>query len=141
MNKLWRTPTYISWEAMRSRCYREGNASFSYYGGRGIKVCERWDNYHNFLTDMGERPPGHSIDRIDSDKDYTPDNCKWSTIKEQNNNKTINNLIEYDGRIQTMMQWCEELGLAWTTVWSRQNRGDTGDRLFRPPGKNGRKAA
>lgn len=85
-----RTPTYMSWRRMRRRCFDENGEAFKHYGGRGISVCERWlgrQGFVNFLADMGERPEGLSIDRIDNDKGYEPGNCRWATPKEQNNNR------------------------------------------------------
>jgi len=83
-----KSPTYTSWAAMKSRCYRKGNNRYYAYGARGIVVCERWkESFSNFLADMGPRPPGTTLDRIDSDGNYEPSNCKWSTIAEQNKNR------------------------------------------------------
>jgi hypothetical protein len=82
------TPTHTSWRSMHSRCRDIGNKMYSTYGGLGIIVCDRWKLFKNFLEDMGERPVGKSIDRIDSTGNYEPDNCKWSTPKEQMNNLT-----------------------------------------------------
>jgi hypothetical protein len=82
------TPTYWSWNAMRSRCYDSRNASYPRYGGRGIAVCERWHDFENFLADMGPRPSReYSIDRIDGDGNYEPSNCRWATRARQNANR------------------------------------------------------
>ena len=78
------SPTYISYIGMKQRCYYPNHDKFSYYGGKGIKVCQRWKkSFVNFLKDMGERPKGLSIDRINSDKNYTPSNCRWATQSQQ----------------------------------------------------------
>lgn len=77
------TPTYSSWHGMKSRALNPNVTGWQYYGGRGIKVCERWLDFRNFLQDMGERPEGTSLERIDNDKGYEPGNCKWATKQEQ----------------------------------------------------------
>ena len=83
------TTEYRSWEALRKRCLNPNNAAYSHYGGRGIRICERWlESYTNFLTDMGRKPgPGYSLDRINNDGDYEPSNCRWATPKQQANNR------------------------------------------------------
>lgn len=95
------TKTYESWESMKSRCYREKDASYHNYGGRGIKVCERWlESFENFYEDMGDKPDGYSLDRIDPNGNYEPSNCRWSDWTEQainrrqKPNKTGHNNIE-----------------------------------------------
>lgn len=82
--------TYHSWSGMRARCYYPKHKDFSNYGGRGIKVCERWNDFNNFLADMGERPHACTIDRIDSNGDYTPTNCRWATSSDQRKNQRRN---------------------------------------------------
>ncbi len=81
------TPTYRSWRNMKTRCTNRKQESFKHYGGRGIAVDRRWDSFENFLADMGERPEGTTLDRIDNDGDYEPDNCRWATPKEQRANQ------------------------------------------------------
>lgn len=79
--------TYGIWQAMRGRCMNPNNSRWAAYGGRGIKICERWNNYENFLADMGEAPDNLTLERIDVDGDYEPSNCKWATWLEQARNK------------------------------------------------------
>ncbi len=79
--------TYRSWNHMKQRCYNSNNHAYYRYGGRGIKVCERWDSFESFFVDMGERPSGTSIGRLDNNCDYAPGNCRWETPKQQANNR------------------------------------------------------
>lgn len=89
-HKLSRSPIYRAWNQMKQRCNNPKEVGFHNYGGRGIKVCERWNIFENFLEDMGNRPPKKEIDRINNDGNYEPSNCRWATRKENSNNKRTN---------------------------------------------------
>lgn len=122
-----------AWASMMQRCHNPKNKRFYSHGGRGIKVCERWmDSYENFLKDMGRAPTEkHSLDRKDNDGNYEPSNCKWSTKKEQANNTRRNIRVEYLGRVQTLMQWCDELAIPYLKAKARINRGMSPERAFK----------
>ena len=106
------TRVYLSWYAMLQRCNNPNNLSYKNYGGRGISVCDRWANsFENFFLDMGNPLPGYSIDRVDMNGDYDPNNCRWATSKEQNRNTRKNRNLKIDDRIQCMSAWVEELNL------------------------------
>ena len=96
---------------------------YARYGGRGIKVCKRWDKFENFLADMGNPPKGMTLDRIDNDGDYKKSNCRWATAVEQQSNKSTNRRITLKGKTQTLSQWCRELGLPKGVVSNRIHRG------------------
>lgn len=129
--------TYRSWQAAINRCTNPKNPKWSSYGGRGIKICERWMNsFEAFLADMGERPLGMTLDRYpDNDGNYEPGNCRWADAKAQSNNTRRNALITAFGRTQTLAQWRDELDgfLSETTIQSRLRRGWEPERALSQP--------
>ncbi len=121
---LIQTREYGAWEGLRNRCNNPTNHAYRRYGGRGIKVCERWDSFENFLADMGPSPDGMSIDRIDNNGPYSPENCKWSTSKEQNRNRRDNRLITYKGQTKCLAEWAESTGISADTLGVRLDKLD-----------------
>lgn len=118
-----RTPTYSSWANMKTRCDNPKYTHYRLYGGKGVRYCERWKSFTLFLEDMGERPEGTTLDRIDSDGDYEPSNCRWATPREQSENrKSWIRKIEIDGRTQTMTRWAEEVGISVQSISNKINR-------------------
>lgn len=112
-----KSETYAIWEGIRKRCR---DKSHPRYGQRGIALCERWLVFENFLADMGERPSAeHSIERIDNDGGYSPDNCKWATAKDQANNRHTNRVLEWNGEVKTLAEWCTFTGMKEGTIRGR----------------------
>jgi len=111
--------TYRSWSDMKSRCNDPNTLDYKRYGGRGIKVCDRWNAFQLFYADMGEKPKGLSLERIDNNKGYSPDNCKWATRKEQSRNQRPNRMITYFGETKCLAEWAESLGINGTTLHCR----------------------
>jgi hypothetical protein len=130
-----RTPTWNSWNSMHQRCRQKSHKSYADYGGRGIAVCERWSEYVNFREDMGHRPPGTQLDRVDNSRGYSPDNCRWATCKQNNNNRRSSRLIEWRGETHTLTEWTEILGIDRMTVGKRLSSGWDIDRAFTVPPK------
>lgn len=108
---------------MLQRCKNPNIRGYHLYGGRGIKVCERWLEYDNFISDMGLRPKGFSLDRINNDGDYEPSNCKWSSPLEQAFNRRDNHLLTYQGKTLPMTMWARQLGIKPVTLSGRLRRG------------------
>ena len=114
------TATYKSWASMKRRCSATNLRCYKWYGGRGITVCDRWLNsFDNFLKDMGERPVGTSLDRIDTNGNYEPSNCKWSTIIEQQNNRRTNRFFYYNGSMKTISEISRSVGIKRGTLYYR----------------------
>ncbi|WP_125461820.1 MULTISPECIES: hypothetical protein [Rhodomicrobium] len=116
-------PLYHVWVDMRQRCTNPKFRQWEDYGGRGIKVCERWGSYALFEADMSPRPPGMLLDRVDNDGDYNPDNCKWSTRKEQQRNQRITRKIMADGVSYIAADLAEKSGLKTDTILYRAAQG------------------
>ena len=125
--------TYQSWSQMRQRCSNPRATGYRHYGGRGITVCPEWDSFEQFLADMGERPEGKSLERVDNDKNYCPENCCWATKPEQNDNRRYLGRkdqvqVELDGQIMDAYAAGKLLGIDHTTVrwrlkhWGRVTR-------------------
>ena len=130
-----KTKIYRLWSMMLDRCNNPKNKYYPRYGKRGIKVCKRWETFDNFYADMGERPNGKSLDRIDNDQGYTPDNCRWASRREQNLNKADNRRLTYQGKTQTLLEWSEELGINYSTLNTRLQRGWPDERVLGQPTK------
>jgi hypothetical protein len=133
------TPEYKIWDGIIERCCNPNSHSYARYGGRGIQICDEWrGDFTKFLADMGERPsPKHSIDRIDNDGNYEPDNCRWATTTEQARNKRNTLRIEFEGEFLTVAEWCAKLGVTEATVRLRVRRGgDAFNRLVRAKTSN-----
>ena len=127
------TSEYTSWQLMKDRCYNKNNRTFSYYGGRGVRVCDQWvGDFLAFISDMGNKPdPSYSIDRIDGDGDYTPDNCKWSSKTDQVRNRRNTKLVEYNGETKPLAEWCEILKLDYAKTNKRLWRNWSAERAFK----------
>lgn len=119
---------YQSWNGAKNRCCNKQNKGYPRYGGRGIQMCDRWldpeNGYANFLADMGRRPSTkHSLDRIDVNGDYCPENCRWATITEQNRNTRAVRNLTYKGKTQCCTAWAEEYGISVAALYGRLEAG------------------
>lgn len=129
------TPTYAAWSQMKSRCNNPKHSNYKRYGGRGIRVCERWsESYETFLEDVGERPsPKHTLDRKDNDGNYEPGNVRWATAMEQNRNTSSNRTIDINGVVKPLSEWLEHFGRARKTFYQRITRGMTEQEALETP--------
>jgi hypothetical protein len=115
--------SYNVWFAMKDRCQNRNNKNYHNYGGRGIKVCERWQLFVNFYEDMGDRPPKYQIERIDNSGDYSPENCKWSTRSDQMRNTRNTRTLLYQGQEKCLTDWAIQFGIKPSTLSRRLSRG------------------
>ena len=134
------SPEYLAWSAMKKRCLNPKYSAYPDYGGRGITICERWINsFGAFLSDMGRRPSEnerYTIERKDNDGHYCPENCKWATYKEQENNRRNNVMLTLNGESHTLSQWCELTGLRRSTISSRLSIGWSVKKALTEPPRN-----
>lgn len=115
-----------SWilNGIKQRCNNSNHPDYHRYGGRGISVCDRWMKYENFIQDMGRRPSmDYSVERIDNNGNYCPENCKWATKSEQSRNTRYNKIVSHEGKSQCIAQWAEDLEINYGTLQSRLWRG------------------
>ena len=119
-------PLYKTWKSMLMRCNNPNVRGYKHYGGRGIKVCDRWSGdlgFENFVNDMGERPDGTTLDRVDVNGHYEPSNCRWATAEQQMNNRTDNSCITLNGESITCTQLCKKYGFYYTYVAHQLRQG------------------
>lgn len=127
---------YKTWKAMRKRCNSPSATNYKYYGGKGIAICARWGKFENFYADMGDRPEGMSIDRIDVNLGYSPDNCRWATHSEQmanRENAPAPIILTHNDITGSLSWWAKELGIKQKTLYRRYARGLRGGHLFCSP--------
>ena len=108
---------------MRQRCENPKHPKYQRYGGRGIRVCDAWQSFENFASDMGPQPPGMTIDRKDNDGDYTPTNCRWVTQQEQARNRSTSVLWDHEGQVMCLSEWARKFGVHIATVQARIRAG------------------
>lgn len=124
-------PTKKAWKNMQQRCYNQNAPGYKNYGGRGIRICIKWRlSFKCFLKDMGRRPEGLTLERKDNDGNYTPDNCRWATRKEQQRNKRNNILLTHKGKTMCLGEWAEYLVMSRNTIKKRYAYGMPVDRIL-----------
>lgn len=134
------SPTYKAWAHMKARCLNPNNKNYKDYGGRGIKVCDRWVNsFEAFLEDMGERPRGMTLDRIEVNKGYYPGNCRWASWQTQLTNRRDNRFVTIKGESRHLAEWARIIGITHSTLRHRLAHGWSDDDLLLPPGAKPRK--
>lgn len=118
---------------MRKRCSNPNQVGYQRYGGRGIKVCERWDSFANFLSDMGEAAPGMSIERLNSNGNYEPSNCRWLPLARQSANRSMCRKITFNGETKILADWERDLGLYKGAIYSRESYGWPMEKILTTP--------
>ena len=132
----WGAPLFPVWKALMSRCYNESDKRYNRYGGRGITVCQEWQDVGNFIADMTQGySKGLTIDRIDNDAGYSKGNCRWATRAEQNRNYSRNIVLTHEGKTMCLADWAVHLDITYGTLWDRIDRGWTTERTLSTPVK------
>lgn len=127
---------YEVWKGIIKRCKNKNKKDFNNYGGRGITVCDRWLDFDNFYSDMGEKPEGMSIDRINNDGNYEPQNCRWATRSEQSRNKRNNRWFTLNGKTMTLADWADSIGISHSSLSERLEKYTEEEALTMPKMNN-----
>ena len=135
------TPTYNTWGHMLSRCRSETHKQYADYGGRGIAVCKEWERFEVFFADMGEKPEGMSLDRIDNDLGYYKDNCRWADQKTQVRNRRNSPVVIWEGVEVSLAKLCETKGVKWRMVYERIRAGWAVEKAINTPTRKKEKNA
>ena len=136
------TAIYRTWKKIKKRCYHESDKDFHHYGGRGITVCETWrHDFETFFMDMGPRPDGMTLERIDNDGPYAPDNCRWADRADQAKNRRTTRFVHYDGRELCVKDLAKLTSVNYKTFRSRLIAGCTVEEAMQPKGRPRRKGA
>lgn len=118
-----KTKGYKTWQEMKTRCLKPSHHSFHNYGGRGITICSEWMSFEKFISDMGQPRLGQQIDRIDNNKGYFKENCRWASPKQNARNRRSSRNILYQGQTKTLAEWAESKGMKLGTLWARLDKG------------------
>ena len=134
-----RTKLYKAWKGMKDRCLNPKADRYADYGGRGITICERWMLFENFYADMGERPEGTTLDRVDNSKGYSPDNCNWSSRHAQDRNRRDNIVLTYNGTTMILADWAKHLGVSFMMLKHRYSKGYSTEQILFMPKSQGKR--
>ena len=130
------TRTFKSWDSMKQRCFNPNSKDYASYGGRGVTVCADWINdFPRFLSDMGERPEGCSLDRIDNNGNYEPSNCRWADAVEQQRNTRVSKRLTVGGVTKPLIEWASDVGVRYSTLLKRINAGWTPEKIVGQPSR------
>jgi hypothetical protein len=130
------SPAYSSYHSMMNRCRNKKNNRFKHYGGRGISVSKEWKTFEKFYEDMGDRPEGTSLDRIDNSKGYSKENCRWATNIQQASNRRTVIFLTFKNKTLSLKAWSRELGMRYLTLYGRVKNGWTIEEAFQTPVRN-----